>query len=119
MNKKMKKLAKKAKLLLRKLVSFLLNPHLLICFGIAWMITNGWSYIFLFFGSLLKIRWMIVVATAYLSFLWIPFTPEKIATVIISIFLLKLIFPNDKRTLAILNKEFNKVKSSIKKKKKQ
>ncbi len=24
---------------------FLLNPHLMICYGIAWIITNGWAYI--------------------------------------------------------------------------
>ncbi len=112
-----KKLTEKAKIILKKIVSFLLNPHLLICFGIAWMITNGWSYLFLFFGSIFKIRWMFVVATAYLGFLWIPFTPEKIVTVIISIFLLKIIFPNDTRTLAILEKDFKKLKDSLKLKK--
>ena len=109
----------KAKRLLRKFVSFVLNPHLLICFGIAWMITNGWCYLFMAFGGLLKINWMTIVGTAYATFLWLPFTPEKILTVIISIFLLRLIFPDDKRTLAILENEFKKVKATLKVKKKE
>lgn len=109
----------KAKRMMRRFVSFLLNPHLLICFGIAWMITNGWCYIFIALGNLFKISWMSIAGSAYAAFLWIPATPEKIVTVIISIFLLRLIFPDDKRTLAILEKEFEKVKATLKIKKKE
>ena len=28
------------------------SPKILLTFGIAWMITNGWSYIFVFVGAL-------------------------------------------------------------------
>lgn len=104
---------------MRRFVSFVLNPHLLICFGIAWMITNGWCYLFIAFGSIFKINWMSIAGSAYAAFLWLPFTPEKVITVIISIFLLRLIFPDDKRTLAILEKEFEKVKATLKVKKKE
>jgi len=96
MNKeKIKKIAKKTAL-------FLFNPRLLLCFGIGWIITNGWAYIFLAIGTLLKIKWMIYVSGAYMSFLWFPFTPEKIVTVIIAIALLKFLFPKDEKTLAVL-----------------
>ena len=44
-----------------------------------------------------------------------PFTPEKIITVIIAIFLLKLIFPNDKKTLEKLHNMKEKAKAEIKK----
>lgn len=34
-----------------------------------------------------------------MAFLWFPFTPEKIVTVIIAMFLLRWLFPNDEKTL--------------------
>ena len=80
----------------------LLNPRLLVCLAIAWMITNGWSYILFGLGMALKINWMRIVGGAYMSFLWLPFTPEKLVTVMIAIFLLRLLFPRDERTLGVL-----------------
>jgi len=91
----------KIKQLLKKAVYFLFNPRLLLCFGIAWMITNGWSYVMLAVGTWLRIPWMIAVASAYLTILWLP-SPEKILTCAIAILLLRLIFPKDKYTLGVL-----------------
>lgn len=95
---------------LKKILWFFANPHLLLCLGIAWLITNGWSYILLGVGVFLDISWMQTVAGAYLAFLWIPGTPEKILTVIIAVFLLKLLFPSDEKTLGILMDMSEKVK---------
>ena len=89
------------KQLLLKAVRFILNPRLLLCFGIAWMITNGWSYIMLAVGTYFGIGWMIAVASAYLAILWLP-SPEKILTCAIAILLLRLLFPRDKHTLGVL-----------------
>ena len=69
----------------RKILQFLLNPRLVLCVAIAWMITNGWSYVMFTLGTLWDINWMTVVAGAYMAFLWIPFTPEKIITAAIAI----------------------------------
>lgn len=91
----------KIKQLLKKAVYFVLNPRLLLCFGIAWMITNGWSYVMLAVGTWLGIPWMIAVASAYLTILWLP-SPEKILTCAVAILLLRLIFPKDKHTLGVL-----------------
>ena len=88
---------------LKALLQFLLNPRFLLCFGIGWMITNGWSYILLGLGSYYDIGWMKAVAGAYLAMLWLPISPEKIVTVAIAIGLLKLMFPHDKKTLAVLH----------------
>ena len=71
----------------------LFNRKTLICFGLAWMITNGWAYIMLGLGMLLKIRILTVISSGYLTFLWLPCTPEKIVTVAISCKLLKILFP--------------------------
>ncbi len=97
----------------KKLVIFLANPRLLLCWCIAWMITNGWSYVMLGLGSWLRITWMQVVATSYLAILWFPFSPEKILTTAIAIFLLKLLFPNDQKTLAVLQHTYAKAKQAF------
>ncbi len=94
---------------------FLLNPRFIICFLIAWMITNGWSYILLAIGTLLSIPVFTAIAGAYLAFLWLPISPEKIVTFAISIFLLKKLFPNDQKTLAVIERLYRKAKDVFKK----
>ena len=78
---------------LKKWLLVILNPKLLLCLFIAWMITNGGSYFFTALGTALDITWMTVAGTAYMGLLWVPFTPEKILTVVIAIFLMRLLFP--------------------------
>ena len=95
----------------------MLNPRLLLCFGIGWIITNGWSYILMGLGTWLEIPWMIAVSGAYLAFLWFPFSPEKLVTVAIAVGLLRWLFPNDQKTLAVLIEMKQKVKTAIKKRK--
>ncbi len=96
-----------------KVISFFCNPHLLLCFALAWMMTNGWSYILLGLGMLLEIKWMIAVAGAYLAFLWLPISPEKLVTVGIAMALLRILFPDDEKTLAALRAFHGKVKGKI------
>lgn len=103
---------------LKKIIGFIANPKLLLCFGIGWMITNGWSYIFLGVGAFYGIEWMTAVAGVYLAFLWVPGTPEKILTVVIAIGLLRLLFPNDEKTLGVLRDIGKNAKSEIRKLKK-
>ena len=110
-------MGEKIKTWLKKAIYFLLNPRLLLCLAIGWMITNGWSYILFGLGTWLQIDWMIAVSGAYLAFLWFPFSPEKLFTVAIAIFLLRWLFPNDQKTLAVLIDMKNKVKAAIKKRK--
>lgn len=102
---------------LKKLVQFIANPRLLICIVLAWMITNGWSYVLFAMGTYFKISWMITIASAYLALLWLPFTPEKIITFAIAIALLRFLFPNDTKTLAVLKEFHRKAHSQIKRKK--
>lgn len=67
--------------------------------GIGWMITNGWSYVLLFVGFLASIDWMKAVSLGYLAILWIPFSPEKVVTVSIALFLVRRLFPKHNREL--------------------
>mgnify|MGYP000851223368 CR=1 FL=1 len=79
-----------------------LNIKFLICFVIAWMITNGWSYIFLLFGGLFEINWMRNIGAAYLTFLWVPGTPEKILTIAIALIIHNLLFRRDEKSKQML-----------------
>lgn len=103
----------KVKNVLKKTVLFIANPRLLLCFGLGWMITNGWSYILMALGTWLQIGWMMAVAGAYLAFLWLPISPEKIVTVAIAMWLLKVLFPNDEKTLGVLKNMYAKVKAAL------
>ena len=94
---------------LRRWARFLLNPRLLLCLAIAWMITNGWSYVLFSLGMLMKIHWMRVVGGAYMSFLWLPFTPEKLVTVVLAIGLMRLLYPRDRRTLGVLRRKLKQI----------
>ena len=107
----------KTKNRLKIAVRFITNPRLLLCLGIAWIITNGWSYIFFALGTIYDINWMLAVSGAYLAFLWLPVSPEKLATVAIAIGLLKFLFPNDQKTLGVLVQMKEKVKNAVKKRK--
>ena len=93
----------------RRWARFLLNPRLLLCLVIAWMITNGWSYVMFGLGMLMKIHWMRVVGGAYMSFLWLPFTPEKLVTVMLAIGLMRLLYPRDRRTLGVLRRKLKQI----------
>lgn len=99
---------------LKTIWQFLMNPRLLLCLGIAWVITNGWSYIVFGLGTALGIDWMIAVGGAYLAFLWLPISPEKLVTFTIAIALLRWWFPNDEKTLAVLKRAYEKTKAVVK-----
>ncbi|MCM1525151.1 MAG: hypothetical protein NC120_11925 [Ruminococcus sp.] len=97
----------------KKIIGFLLNPRMLLCVGIAWMITNGWSYIMFGIGTYYGVGWMIAVSSAYLAFLWLPISPEKIVTFAIAVALLQWFFPNDTKTLAVLKKILKKTRETF------
>lgn len=92
---------------------------MLLCFGIGWMITNGWSYILLGLGTWLGNQWMIGIAAAYLTILWLPISPEKLITLSIALLLMRWLFPNDEKTLGTLRHTYAELKQVVKQKKKQ
>lgn len=98
---------------IRKTLQFIANPRLILCWVIAWIITNGWSYILFGIGTYLEIDWMIAVAGAYLAFLWLPISPEKLVTCAIAIALLRWLFPGDQKTLAVLRGWYEKAKNAV------
>ncbi len=105
----------KIKDIISRILQFLLNPRLLLCFGIAWFITNGWCYLFIALGTYLDISWMTVAGLSWFAVLWFPFSPEKIVTIFIAVFLLRLFFPNDQKTLAVLKREQTALRLALRK----
>ena len=112
-------LKQKIKSIIKTVIQFIINPRFLLCFGIAWLITNGWSYILLGIGTLFDIGWMVAVAGGYLTFLWLPISPEKLVTLLLAMWLLKLLFPNDQKTLGVLKSLYGKYKIKRNSKKKK
>ena len=98
---------------MKKAIGFLLNPKFLLCFGIGWLITNGWSYILFALGTLFRIPWMTAVSGAYMALLWFPFTPEKLITLMIAMALLRWLFPRDEKTLGVLREMYARTKAQI------
>ena len=111
---------------IKKILGFLLNPRLLLCVSVAWMFTNGWSYIMFALGTWLNIGWMIAVSGAYLTYLWLPISPEKLVTFALAIVFLRWWFPKDEKTLKILRgfhlkakEKWQEFKNRMKEKKKR
>ena len=104
---------------MQKILQFIANPRLLFCLMVAWLITNGWSYILFGIGTYWGIEWMTGIAAAYLAFLWLPVSPEKLATLAIALALLRLLFPNDQKTLAVLMDLYDKAKTAVREKRKK
>lgn len=75
-----------------------LNIKFFISFGIAWMITNGWCYIGAVIGQIFHLKILRNISVAYMSFLYLPFTPEKLITIPIAMFLHRSLFKNDPKT---------------------
>ena len=103
----------KIKLFLKRLC----NWRFLVCFLIAWMITNGWAYFFIGFGTFCNIGWMLAIGSTYMAFLWMPFTPEKLITIPIALFLLKILFPKQKELHKKMQEENEKIKKEEQEKK--
>lgn len=104
---------------IKKILQFIANPRLLLCVAVAWLITNGWSYILFVIGTYFEIPWMVGVAGAYLAFLWLPISPEKLVTLALALVLLRWLFPNDTKTLAVLKALYAKAKAAVNNKRKK
>ena len=48
-----------------------------------------------------------------MTFLWLPISPEKIITITIAMWLMKVLFPNDTKTLGVLREMYAKLKAAI------
>ena len=65
-----------------------LRPSIIVSFGIAWLLTNGWAYILAAVGS----GALRSLAVGYLALIWLPSTPEKIITIPLALLIQKTLF---------------------------
>lgn len=86
------------------------NIKFAISFGLAWTITNGIWYAFAFIPMDLP-EWLVWFSVSYIAFLYLPFTPEKLVTIPIAIFIHWLLFRNDIKTRKQLDDMYAQAKS--------
>lgn len=89
----------------RQWIKALTNPHLLISVAAAWFLTNGWAYCAFGLGWLLHMPVLRNIGAVYLGLLWMPGTPEKLFTFGIAMVMLRVLFPKDTRTLAMIRRK--------------
>lgn len=99
----MKKFVKKLWETLKLFFAAFINIRFAFCFFLSWMITNGWAYIGIVMGSVVfDLPWLASGCLAYLGFLWLPPVCEKLVQIPLAIYLSKLLFPNDNKTVESL-----------------
>ena len=89
----------------RQWLRALTNPHLLISVAVAWFFTNGWAYCAAGLGTLCHIPWLRNTGLIYLSILWAPGTPEKLATFGLAMMIMRVFFPRDRQTVKFLRRK--------------
>ena len=80
------------KAIIRKVIIFFKDWCNAISVIIAWLITNGWGWIFMFLGRFLSINWMKYIGNAYVAFLWLPWVNEKVVTIALALLIRKILF---------------------------
>lgn len=81
-----------------------LNWRFLVSYLIPWTITNGWAWLGTFLLPIIGTNWFTVASSAWLAFLWMPWTPEKILILPAALWLHGILFKNDPKTKAQLTK---------------
>ena len=79
-------------------ISPFLNWRILIIYLPIWFIMSGWTYLFIYLGTRHHVGWMLAAGTFWATVLWLPFTPEKLITVPLTILVYVKLFGsgNDK-----------------------
>ena len=109
---------------LKSLLKPFLHLKFFISYLLAYFITNAWSYVGLGIGIAFKITWLTSLCSAYVAFLYLPFTMEKIVTIPLAIFFQTKLFPKDEKLhqeltemYRIVKREFHEMKAMLKWKK--
>ena len=76
--------------LFKKYIKPFLTWRILIIYLPIWFIVSGWSMVGIAIGR----GWFRAVSISWQTFLWMPFCPEKLITIPLTIWLHTKIFPN-------------------------
>ena len=115
----------KIKAILNKLWIYIrpfLNWRFLVSYLLPFCIINGWAWVGAALMTVWGPNWFTTAATAWLAFLWLPTTPEKLITIPMAIIIhTKLFGKRDPKTreqleemLATAKADWKAVKSRIK-----
>lgn len=72
-----------------KTIKPFLTWRILICYLPFWMLFTGWTYVALAMGN----AWWKTAAGVWLAWMWMPWCPEKLITIPLTIWLHKILFP--------------------------
>lgn len=87
-----------------------LNWKFLLSFGLSWVITNGWSFIFVLIGTMFNITWMITVGGFWIGVGIIPDGVWILCSIPLAIVFQTKLFPHDEK----LNQELLNMKQQAK-----
>ena len=73
-------------------ISPFLNWRILIIYLPIWFLMSGWTYLFIFLGTKYHVGWMLASGTFWATVLWLPFTPEKLITIPLTLYLYVKLF---------------------------
>ena len=68
-------------------ISPFLNWRILVIYVPIWFIMSGWTYLFIYLGTRHHVGWMLAAGTFWATVLWLPFTPEKLITIPLTLFI--------------------------------
>ena len=84
-----------------------LSWRILVCYLPFWFIFTGWTYVALAIGN----AWWKTASGVWLAWMWMPWCPEKLITIPLTIWLHKKLFP--KHSTSDLDDMLNKEKASV------
>lgn len=86
------------------------NWRFLISYSIPFMLVNGWAWVGVFLFPYIK-NWFTITSVSWMTFLWMPFTPEKLFTIPFAIWIHTQLFKNDPHTKQQLERMYTEAKS--------
>ena len=110
----MKKLFKKILLKLYQFIKFILDWRTFMCYIPVWFVFSGWTYVVLIYGS----PWWRTIAGAWLAMLWMPWCPEKLITIPLSLWIKKILFKKENLYMAtekikVVKKTFQDIANTV------
>lgn len=114
----MKKIIKKIWTYIRPFLDW----RFLVSYFIPFMLINGWAWIGSILLPIIGPNWFTIAATTWLTWLWLPWTPEKLVTIPIALWIHKLLFGKTNEKMQLMLEEakcdWNKIKNNLKRGKK-
>lgn len=87
----LKNLVSKSGKLVKEFLLFILDWKTVLCYLPFWFIAVGWTYTAILLGN----DWVKIVASAWLTILWMPWCPEKLITVPLALWLKSILFKRE------------------------